>query len=219
VPRWLAGRRFGGSRAGSTVTSHPSRLIKAGRDPTPLRGSREWPVVEPDAALLSAPRASAKRLVLYIVCGKRGAYSEPDVQEIIETYSATCIRVGLDPLIAVSQLILESDNLTSPKAQRPQLDPFAIGGLMTRAGGIPFGSWSEVARIHAGLLLAYALRPGAEETTQLAFLEEALALEPLLSKVRGTAPTLGRLAAAWTREASYANRLRAIANRILEPQW
>src|SRR6476620_10925199 len=110
----------------------------------PLRGSEEWPVLALDVELLSEPRASAKKLAIYIVCGKRGHYDEPEVKAIVQTYVASCSPVGLDPLLVVSQLILESDNLTSDQSDAQRLDPVGIASRI-RSPGYHFRSWPEVA--------------------------------------------------------------------------
>lgn len=185
----------------------------------PLKGTVEWPVLTLDAAFLSSPRVSAKTLVLFVVCGKRGLYSEDDVQRIIATHVATCAEAGLDPLLVVSQLLLETYNLTSASAQLPRLDPVGIRSSNKPNARPWFSSWAEAARAHAGLLLAYALPKGAESRTQFRLLEEALESRPLPARLRGSAPTIERLAGTWTADKHYPERILRIANTILEPQW
>lgn len=157
--------------------------------------------------------------MLYVVCGKRGAYGEDDVQAIITTYVVTCGEAGLDPLLVVSQLLLETDNLTAASAKLPRLDPVGVRLKKKPDAARWFSSWAEAARAHAGLLLAYALPKGAESTAQLALLEEALTSLPVPERLRGKAPTLERLADTWTTDKHYPERVRRIANTILEPQW
>jgi hypothetical protein len=185
----------------------------------PRRGSAEWPVVPRDAALLSSPRASAKRLARYAHSANRGRYPESELESIIATYAAACEEAGLDPLLVVSQLLLETQNLTAASARLPHLDP--VGMLAPRRGqaGPGFPSWAEAARAHAGLLLAYALPEGAGNDAQRRLLELARGRRPVPGKLRGSAPTLDRLAGAWSADKGYPERIREIANEILTPQY
>jgi hypothetical protein len=192
------------------------------------KGSLDWPVLASDAALIAPPRASAKRLVVYIACHKHDGYDEDDVRAIIATYVSTCTESGLDPLLVVSQLLLECDHLTSASAKPPRLDPIGVGIGSSESGHrasknqdhLPlFASWTEVARVHAGILLAYALRKGAENPTQRALIEEAAKWRLVPASLRGSAPTVDRLAAAWGAESGYAHRIRDIADTIMQPQW
>jgi hypothetical protein len=185
----------------------------------PLKGTDEWPVIPPDAALVTAPRASAKRLAMYVECGKRGAYEAGAIQQIVAIHVDTCQAAGLDPLLVVSQLVLETDNLTSEFARLPRLDPVGIVPPRERGKGRWFASWAEAARAHAGLLLAYALPKGAETGLQRTLVEQAVRWRPVPGGLRGSAPTLDQLPGAWSAEQEYAERIRRIANTILEPQW
>jgi hypothetical protein len=185
----------------------------------PRKGSDEWPVIPADAALVTAPRASAKRLAMYVECGERGAYEPGAIQQIVGMHVDTCGAAGLDPLLVVSQLILETDNLTSEAARLPRLDPVGIVPPRARVKGRWFSSWAEAARAHVGLLLAYAIPKGAETGPQRTLVEHAVAWRPVPSGLRGSAPTLDRLPSAWNTEQEYAERIRGIANTILEPQW
>jgi hypothetical protein len=184
-----------------------------------LKGTDEWPVIPPDAALVAAPRASAKRLAMFVECGKRGVYEPGAIGQIVAVHVETCQAAGLDPLLLVSQLILETDNLTSESAQLPRLDPVGIVSPRERSKGRWLASWAEAARAHAGLLLAYALPKGAETSVQRTLVEQAAAWRPVPGGMRGAAPTLDRLSGTWNAENDYADRIRRIANTILEPQW
>lgn len=185
----------------------------------PRRGSAEWPVVPPDAALLSPPRASARRLARYAHSGSRGRYRESELEGIIATYAAVCKEAGLDPLLVVSQLLLETDNLTAASARPPRLDPVGILAPKRAQAGPGFPSWEQAARAHAGLLLAYALPEGAGTDPQRRLLEQALRRRSVPRKLRGSAPTLDRLAGAWSADKGYPERIREIANEILTPQY
>src|SRR4051812_29737272 len=99
-----------------------------------VRGSSDWPVIEPDASFLSAPRASSKRLAMFVECGKRGAQSTETIDLIIGVYVATCDAAEIDPLLVVSQLILETDNLTAGRALARPLDPVRIAATREHTG-------------------------------------------------------------------------------------
>jgi hypothetical protein len=156
---------------------------------------------------------------MYVESGKRGAY-EPEVLElIIGVYVATCDAAELDPLLVVSQLILETDNLTAGHAfARPLLDPIGIAAAKDPGGTGGFRSWLEAARVHVGVLLGFAL-PSGETPVQRELLDDARRWQPLLDELRGSAPTLDLLPRAWNAPPDYAERIRAIANTILEPQY
>lgn len=192
------------------------------------KGSLDWPVLISDAALIAPPRVSAKRLVMYIACHTHDGYDEDDVREIIATYVATCTESGLDPLLVVSQLLLECDHLNSASAKPTRLNPIGVGIGSSESGSraskdqdlLPlFPSWTEVARVHAGILLAYALPKGAENPRQRGLIEQAAKWRPVPAALRGSAPTVDRLAAAWGAESDYARKIRDIADTIMQPQW
>jgi hypothetical protein len=192
------------------------------------KGSLDWPVLASDAALISPPRVSTKRLVMYIACHKLDGYDEDDVRAISATYVATCTESGLDPLLVVSQLLLECDHLTSASAKPTQLNPIGVGIGSSESGRrasknqdrLPlFASWTEVAHVHAGILLACALPKGAESPRQRALIEHAAKWRPVPAALRGSAPTVDRLAAAWGAESDYARKIRDIADTIMQPQW
>ncbi len=141
------------------------------------------------------------------------------IELIVGVYVATCEAAELDPLLVVSQLILETDNLTTERAfARPLLDPVGIAAARERTGSGGFRSWLDAARVHIGLLLAFALARG-ESSVQRRLLDEARRWRPELEELRGTAPTLDLLPHVWSAPPNYAERIRAIANTILEPQY
>jgi hypothetical protein len=215
----------------------------------PLRGSSDWPVLAPDAPLLSAPRISWKPLFRFIGQFHDSAhYDGDDLRKIVDTYVSICVQVGLDPLLVMSQLVVESHCLKSASSKPPRLDPLHISRrrLGTSRGTRRqawFSSWAEVARIHAGLLLAYALPAGDEKAVQRTLIKEATKWRRVPRKLRGSAPRLDLLEAAWAPEISakadvgddpppavvgvglrlvgdtYADMVREIADMITQPQW
>ena len=157
-------------------------------------------------------------MTVYAVQGTKRAHAEGRVFEIIEAYVETCETAGLDSLLVVSQLLLETDKLTSP-SRRLSLNPVDL--RLTRSDETEpwFSSWPEAARAHAGLVLAYALPPGSGTAAQLQLVEGALEWRALPQKLRGSAPTLERLATTWTDDRDYADRVVHIADSITQPQY
>jgi hypothetical protein len=100
---------------------------------------------------------------------------------------------GLDPLVAASQMILETAHLTSFWSQPPRHNMAGIGVTGEPGKGVSFPSAHVGIRAQLGRLLAYALKPGTETPGQRSLIEEALNFRPLVRPSR-VAPTLGGLA-------------------------
>jgi hypothetical protein len=159
---------------------------------------------------------------MYVQSGERAKYDDDTQELIVGTYFATCDAIGVDPLLVVSQLIVETDNLTGSSAQRSRLDPVGIAAARSPDAWTGFRSWLQASRVHAGLVLAFALPKGAENDVQARLLDEALRWRTVPDNDRGSAPTLDRFARLWTAPQppkDYAERIRRIANTILEPQY
>jgi hypothetical protein len=170
--------------------------------------------VTPRARLLAKPRVSASRARRYCLARPHGEYTEQDVARIVQLYFDAARPVGLDPLLVVSQMVLETANLTSFWSQRPRRNPAGIGVTGEPGAGISFGSWPKAVRAHAGRLLAYALPLEGENSLQRALIEEALTWRPLPANRRGVAPTLQGLAGTWATDLEYADKISRIANEI-----
>lgn len=166
--------------------------------------------------LLAAPSTTALRCSQAILAAPHGEYSAYDVgQVIVPTYFTICGQVGLDPLIAVAQLVLETGNLTSYWAARPRRNPAGIGVTGEPGKGVSFATWPDAIRAHIGRLLAYAI-PGAQGThAQRALIDEALRVRPLPANYRGVAPTIAGLTRRWATDPEYAAKLVRRANGIL----
>jgi hypothetical protein len=143
-----------------------------------------------------------------------GGYTDANVRGIVKRYVTTATSVGLDPLLVVSQMVLETGNLTSFWSQVPRRNPAGIGVTGEEGKGNTFTSWDKACRAHVGRLLAYALPEGAENAAQRALIREALKVRPLPSDRRGRAPTLAGLAGSWAMDPKYAGKLVRIANEI-----
>jgi N-acetylmuramoyl-L-alanine amidase len=166
------------------------------------------------APLLAEPRASRAQVEKRLLARPHGEYSEADVRRIVGLYFETAQRAGLDPLLAVSQMILETGNLTSFWSQRPRRNMAGIGVTGEPGVGISFATLDEAVRAHVGRLLAYAIEPGSETPAQRALVDEALDVRPLPGALRGSAPRLSGLVGHWAVDPDYAKKISRIANEI-----
>ncbi|HUP32766.1 MAG TPA: glucosaminidase domain-containing protein, partial [Gaiellaceae bacterium] len=181
--------------------------------PEPEPEPKEEPVepaagpVTAETGLLRAPGATQKALADRILARDHGGYGAGEVREIVKKYVATSKEVGLDPLLVVTQMVLETGNLTSFWSQPPRRNPAGIGVTGEPGKGLSFSSWDKAVRAHVGRLLAYAIPEGEETPAQRKLIKEALAVRPLPSNRRGCAPTLKGLAGTWATDKQYAKKL------------
>lgn len=190
-----------------------------------------------NAPLLAAPRTTVDRAVRYIT--KRGthtSYTPNDVQTICAAYWNVGRATGIDPLIAVAQMILETDNLKSWWSLRPRRNPAGLGvtgesGSFTAKPGVDwayqidkklwrrgasFASWDISVRAHIGHLLVYAVAPTLYTQQQ----KQAILFDPRATAVpqakRGSVPLLSGLAGTWAVPGTgYAESIADIATRIM----
>jgi len=205
-------------------------------DPPPVKDD-DPPLEEitPDTPLMGPPRATSATLINAITSRGTRQYTDFDVQVIVEHYWGIASAVGVDPLLAVAQMVLETDNLRSWWAARPRRNPAGLGVTGERrttmppeperhewsqdahswVRGLSFPTWQHSVRAHIGRLLAYALRHDQASAAQQQLLDEALALRPLPNDYRGCAPTLRGLNGRWAVPGEdYAERIARIANTI-----
>lgn len=201
------------------------------------------PSVTLDSPLLGHASTPAERAIHLIV--RRGSlYTPHDIGVIVGYYWGIGPEAGLDPLLAIAQCIHETSAkqphggwwpLSSWWAQRPRRNPAGLGvtgekrrdppldptgwewdegsGLWRR--GLRFASWVVATRAHLGRLLAYAITDAVATPVQQALIAEALALRPLPAHYRGVAPTLAGLNRRWAPSATYADKVVAHANAII----
>jgi hypothetical protein len=170
--------------------------------------------VTPRSHLHAEPRARAERAQAYLLGRPHGEYNEDDIRVIVDHYYKTAEPVGLDPLLVVAQMALETGGLTSFWSQRPRRNPAGIGVTGAPGAGVSFPSWKVAARAHTGRLLAYSLPSGDENELQRKLIEEALAHRALPQRFRGVAPRLEGLARTWAADPQYAVKLARVANDI-----
>jgi hypothetical protein len=167
-----------------------------------------------DSRLLAEPRATRGQARRFLLSRPHGEYTDEDVRHIARLYFDLAPPVGLDPLLAVAQMALETGNLTSHWSQRPRRNPAGIGVTGEPGAGVSFPSWAVAVPAHLGRLLAYALAPADANEAQAAMIREALTWRTLPNHLRGVAPTLKGLAGRWATDPQYAVKISRIANQI-----
>lgn len=170
--------------------------------------------VTPRSHLHAQPRAGAERAQRYLLGRPHGEYDDDDIRVIVSHYYDTAEMVGLDPLLVVAQMALETGGLTSFWSQRPRRNPAGIGVTGAPGAGVSFPSWKIAVRAHTGRLLAYTLHSGDESRLQRRLIDEALAHRALPERFRGVAPRLEGLAGTWAADPKYAVKLARVANEI-----
>jgi hypothetical protein len=177
-------------------------------------GKPAGPKITVKTKLIAKPRATDAQLEGYLVGRPHGGYSEREVREIARHYEAATQGVGLDPLLVVAQMVLETDNLSSFWSQPPRRNPAGIGVTGEAGAGISFPSWKAAVTAHVGRLLAYTLAKGEENEKQRRLIDKALKVRALPDSSRGVAPTLNGLAGTWAADRQYATKIAAVANEI-----
>lgn len=199
----------------------PTPKKPASKKTTPKKTAPKKPAEPPlagpvsaETVLLRPAGAAQKALTDRILSRDHGGYSAAEVRDIVKRYVATAKEVGLDPLLVVSQMLLETGNLTSFWSQPPRRNPAGIGVTGEPGKGVSFPSWDKAIRAHVGRLLAYAVPEGKETAAQRKLIKEALTVRPLPSNRRGCAPKLSGLAGTWATDKQYANKITRLANEI-----
>jgi len=169
--------------------------------------------------ILGPASATAAQCIAYIKSRPHGTYTVDDVATIVRVYFGQAELVGVDPVVAIAQMIHETGNLTSALSQRadkykrPLRNPAGIGvngdqssiplggyvwdsdrGMYRRCVG--FRSWAdESIPAHLGRLLAYALPVDAASPIQQEYIDQALRFRGLPAAMRGSSPRLEQLGA------------------------
>lgn len=188
-----------------------------------------------DSPILGTDPTSLDRIASVILSRPTGEYTERDLRtSIIPAYLSLCAPVGVNPVLAIAQMLHETGNLTSFWAARPRRNSAGIGvnGQVryhepltpnwAKNGnhwemGISFKDWvKESIPAHIGRLLAYALTDEQATDNQYAVIHEALEVRPLPPSYRGCAPTIRGLNGTWAVPGlTYATKLAAYANRLV----
>lgn len=217
--RKISGRADYGTKAGEAIAQAVCEHF--GQPFIPPNGAQPTTVtststVSPSSTLMAAPRGSEAQVTAYLLARPHGAYSQAEVQAIAADYFTVAGPLGLDPLIAASQMIEETAHLSSFWSQPPRHNMAGIGVTGEPGVGLSFPTATEGIRAQIGRLLAYALKPGAETPGQSSLIAEALSFRPLPDDRRGVAPTLAGLAGPgrWAADPQYAEKIAWLANQI-----
>lgn len=188
---------------------------------------------------------SPVQAIAFILSRPHGEYTDKDIIEtIVPAYFEICGPVGIDPILAIAQMVHETGNLTSFWSSRPRRNPSGIGVngkkqpdqpadttnwvFNPQRGmwefGLSFKSWKDDAvPAHVGRLAAYGLSHDRCDEAQQSLIVRAMSYRPLPDTLRGTAPTLKPLGKAhnpagqgWASPGTdYGQRIAEIANKIL----
>jgi hypothetical protein len=172
-----------------------------------------------NSTIVAAPRATAAQMRQHLINRHRAhpgqsRLTDKTLADIINLYVKTCKSVGVDPLVAVSQMELETGYLTSKASQPPRRNPAGIGITSASAQGISFSTWNKAVRAHVGRLAAYAIPKGEGTQAQKALIAEALAVRHLPDSKRGVAVQLKGLSHNWAEDPNYASKIAKIGKEI-----
>ena len=210
------------------LQSHVPQLARAeyaaicrffGLTPAEAAGTPSGETLAPNSTILAAPRASAAQMRQHLIARNDAHHSESHYKDralahIISLYVNTCKSVGIDPLIAVSQMELETAHLTSKASQPPRRNPAGIGITGPSSEGPSFPNWDKAVRAHVGRLAAYAIPEGKGTRAQKGLIAEALRVRPLDDSKRGSAVRLKGLSHNWADDRKYADKIAQIGKQI-----
>jgi N-acetyl-anhydromuramyl-L-alanine amidase AmpD len=162
--------------------------------------------------LLGKPRAKVAQAQKFILDREHG-YTNDQVRRIVQYYFEVGKSVGLDPVICIAQMVLETATLTSELA-RSYHNFAGIGATgAPNAPIVKFRDWQEGVRGHVGRVCAYAIAKGKENDAQATLIKEALAKRKLDDKLRGVASDIDGLKA-WAADPQYRVKIAALADNM-----
>ena len=187
--------------------------------PAEAAGTPSGEPLTPNSTILAAPRATGPELRRHLIArhhaqDSQSRLTDETLADIVNLYMKTCKSVGIDPLVAVSQMELETGYLTSKASQPPRRNPAGIGITGPSTPGVSFPNWTKAVRAHVGRLAAYAIPIGQGTNSQKALIAEALAVRPLPSAKHGSAQRLKGLARNWAEDPRYAGKIAKVAAEV-----
>jgi hypothetical protein len=177
-------------------------------------GSTHAAGLDTSSRIIAPPRVTEGQVVRYLVPKYNGAYTDADVRWIVDRYFDVAPKVGVDPLVATTQMDHETGHLSSYWSQRPRRNPAGIGVTGAPGAGVSFPRWSASVDAHVGRLLAYALPKGAGTAEQKRLIAIALSWRPLPDSYRGSARTIYGLQGRWATDRYYAAKLARVGDAI-----
>ena len=161
-----------------------------------------------DLAVMGGVHTTFERFYSHV----RSKNPELDVyyaRRLFESYDVECRTEGVSPVVALSQMIHETDYLLFTGAVRPtQYNYAGLGSTSTGVAGLNFGTMDRGVRAHVQHLKAYGTEdPLAGEL-----------VDPRFHYVtRGSAPTVMALAGRWAVDPDYGRKVLAHAYRLIVP--
>lgn len=195
-------------------------------------------MIDRNSEICHNPRCTPAQALAYLK-GRNGWYTVNELKNIIiPAYFQFGSLSGVDPCIAISQMIHETGFLTSWWSNRPRRNPAGIGvtgqSSVTAPSpeddknwaynpqtqqwykGLSFPTWDKDAvPSHVARLLGYAVPVQAQTDIQRKFIHQYTKDRPLPVAVMGVAPTLAGLEGTWAVPGKgYADKLSFHANNI-----
>ena len=177
--------------------------------PTPPAG-RPLTAASPVVGAATGTRESVERyLQRHLPPGSEYA---GDVGTIVGHYWTYAHGVGVDPFLAATQMVLETNSLAAPWAARPRRNPASLG--VAQEGGLSFGTWEVGVQAHLGQLLALALRDDQASPEQRDMMRRNPRHASIDPALRGTAFNVETLGAGWGGGDEYGRRILALAREL-----
>lgn len=201
------------------VVNGPTASFGPTRQPLSTGTVAAAETLRPTSPILGPPRATQAQLRRHLITRHdanpgQSRMKDSTLADIVQLYVTTCKSIGLDPLVAVSQMELETGHLTSKASQPPRRNPAGIGITGPGVAGVSFPNWGKAVRAHVGRLAAYAIPTGQGTPAQKALIAEALAVRPLDDTKRGVAVRVGGLSRHWAADKNYATKVVRIGKEI-----
>ncbi len=185
-----------------------------------------------NGAILSTTTITLDQCFNYIKTRDHGEYTDIDLLVILASYYTYAQQVGIDAGIVISQMLLETGNLTSWWSARPRRNPCGYGvtgeqlthapldsnwqirrpGLWVR--GYAFSSWDNAAKTHIAHLLCYALKDQQMNSIQRNFSESSPRKNLLPLSYRGCARTVFDLSTKWAADPKYGQAIMSFYTRL-----
>ena len=195
-------------------------------------------LVTRNSSIISPPRCTLDESVKYL--DERGWYTKNELQNIIlKAYFVESEKVGVDPCVAIAQMVHETGYLSSWWSNRPRRNPAGIGvtgqtssvqpkpeDLVNWAYNTSTQMWhkglsyatfdKDAVPAHISRLLAYATVPIQRTSEQQRYIDTYTKSRPVPDRVNGIAPTLAGLEGTWAFPGKgYADKIASHANGII----
>ena len=161
-----------------------------------------------DLPIMGASRTSRERFVEHVSV-KNPGIDRYYARRVFETYQTECLNEGVDVVVALSQMIHETDYLLfTGSVSSSQYNFAGIGATAPGEKGLSFPNLAVGVRAHVQHLKAY----GSSDPLQ------ADLVDPRFGYVtRGSAVSVNELAGRWATDPGYGPKVMAHVNRLIIP--